>query len=92
MLLYQFENKKFECLSYQKKTLKLSNKLTFFILDVFTTYGSCLTSIWLTGVLCALHEPNYNLKAIIVAIVISLNNFYDLVSNCFIRFYKHILN
>ena len=73
MLLYQFENKKFECLSYQKKTLKLSNKkndiLIVFILDIFTTYGSCLTLIWLTVVLCALHEPNYNLKAIIVAIV-----------------------
>ena len=41
-----------------------------FILDVFTTYGSCLTLIPLTVVLCALHEPNYNLKAIIVAIVI----------------------
>ena len=72
MLLYQFENKKFECLSYQKKTLKLSNKLILivFILDVFTTYGSCLTLIRPTVVLCALHEPNYNLKAIIVAIVI----------------------
>ena len=73
MLLYQFENKKFECLSYQKKTLKLSNKkidiLTVFILDVFTIHGSCLTLIRLTVVLCALHEPNYNLKAIIVAIV-----------------------
>ena len=73
MLLYQFENKKFECLSYQKKTLKLSNKkidiLIVFILDVFTTYGSCLTLIRLNVVLCALHEPNYNLKAIIVAIV-----------------------
>ena len=30
------------------------------IRDVFTTYGSCLTFIWLTVVLCALHEPNYN--------------------------------
>ena len=73
MLLYQFENKKFECLSYQKKTLKLANKkidiLIVFILDVFTTYGSCLTLIRLTVVLCALHEPNYNLKAIIVPIV-----------------------
>ena len=73
MLLYQFENMKFECLSYQKRTLKLSNKkidiLIVFILDVFTTYGSCLTLIRLTVVLCALHEPNYNLKAIIVAIV-----------------------
>ena len=73
MLLYQFENKKFECLSYRKKTLKLSNNLTFlllYIVDVFTTYGSCLRLIQLTVVLCALHEPNYNLKAIIVAIVI----------------------
>ena len=73
MLLYQFENKKFECLSYQKKTLKLSNKkndiLIVFILDVFTTYGSCLTLIRLIVVLYVLHEPNYNLKAIIVAIV-----------------------
>ena len=40
-------------------------------------------------VLCALHEPKYNLKAIIVAIIMYLNNYYDLVSNCFIRFYKH---
>ena len=73
MLLYQFENKKVECLSYQKKTLKLSKKidiLIFSILDVFTTYGSCLTLIRLTVVLCALHEPNYNVKVIIVAIVI----------------------
>ena len=43
--------------------------LIVFILDVFTTYGSCFTLIRLTVVLCALHEPNYNLKAIIVAIV-----------------------
>ena len=54
-------------------TLKLSNKkndiLIVFILDVFTTYGSCLTLIRLTVVFCELHEPNYNLKAIIVAIV-----------------------
>ena len=56
------------------------------------TYGSCLRLIQLTVVLCVLHEPNYNLKAIIVAIVIELNNYYDLVLNCFIRFYKHILN
>ena len=83
MLLYQFENKKFECLSYQK---------IVFILDVFTTYGSYLTLIRLIVVLCALHEPNYNLKAIIVAIIIQLNNYYDLVSNCFIRLNKHILN
>ena len=73
MLLYQFENKKFECLSYRKKILKLSNKFDFLIvciLDDFTTYRSCLTLIQLTVVLCALHESNYNLKAIIVAIVI----------------------
>ena len=43
--------------------------LIAFILDVFTTYGSCLALIRLTVVLCALQEPNYNLKAIIVAIV-----------------------
>ena len=43
-------------------------------------------------VLCALHEPNYHIKAIIVAIVIYVNNYYVFVSNCFIRFYKHILN
>ena len=43
-------------------------------------------------VLYALHEPNYNLKAIIVAIVIKLNNYYHLVQTVFIRFYKHILN
>ena len=35
-------------------------------------------------VLCALHEPNYNFKDIIVAYVIQLNNYYILVSNCFI--------
>ena len=73
MLLYQFQNKKFECLSYRKKTLKLSNKFDILIVciqDVFTTYGSCLTLIRLTGVLCALHESNYNLKTIIVDIVI----------------------
>ena len=29
VLLYQIENKKFDCLGYSKKTLKLSNKLTF---------------------------------------------------------------
>ena len=68
MLLYQFENKKFECLSYRKKTL--IDILIVCILDVFTTYGSCLTLIWLTVVLYALHEPNYNLKAINVGIVI----------------------
>ena len=51
----------------QKEDIKI---LIVCTLDVFTTYGSCLTLIRLTVVLCALHEPNYNLKAIIVAIVI----------------------
>ena len=74
------------------KIIQQIDILIVFILDVFTTYGSCLTLIGLTVVLCALYEPNYNLKAIIVAIVMKLNNYYDLVSNCFIRFYKHILN
>ena len=40
------------------------------LLDVFTTYDSCLTLIRLHGVLCALHELNYNLKVVILAIVI----------------------
>ena len=72
MLLYQFENKKFECLSYQKKTLKLSNKLTFLLSLYWMSLlhmEAVLTLIRLTVVLCALHEPNYNLKVIIVAIV-----------------------
>ena len=51
------------------KIIELIDILIVFILDVFTTYGSCLILIRLTVVLCVLHEPNYNLKAIIVAIV-----------------------
>ena len=51
------------------KIIELIDILIVFILDVFTTYGSCLTLIRLTVVLCSLHEPNYNLKAVIVAIV-----------------------
>ena len=50
----------------QKEDIKLSNKIDILIvciLDVFTTYGSCLTFIRLTVVLYALHEPNYNLKS-----------------------------
>ena len=48
--------------------------LTVSIQDVFTTYDSCL---------CALHELNYNLKLVIVAIVILFNNCSELVSNRF---------
>ena len=33
------------------------------LLDVFTTYDSCLTSIRLHVVLCALHELNYKKKS-----------------------------
>ena len=44
------------------------------LLDVFTTYDSCLTLIWLRVVLCALHELNYNLKVVILAIVIQFND------------------
>ena len=51
------------------KIIKYIDILIVFILDIFATYGSCLTLIRLTVMLCALHEPNYNLKAIIVAIV-----------------------
>ena len=37
------------------------------LLDAFTTYESCLR---LHVVLCALHELNYTLKVVILAIVI----------------------
>ena len=40
------------------------------LLDVFTTYDSCLKLIRLHVVLCALHELNYNLKVVILANVI----------------------
>ena len=60
----------FELLKEDIKIIYYIDILIVFILDVFTTYGSCLTLIRLTLVLCALHEPNYNLKAIIVALVI----------------------
>ena len=40
------------------------------LLDVFTTYDSCLTLMQLQVVLCALHELNYNLKVVILAMVI----------------------
>ena len=53
------------------KIIYLIDILIVCILDIFTTYGSYLTLIsWLPVVLCELHEPNYNLKNIIVAIVI----------------------
>ena len=51
--------------------------------DAFTTYVSCLTLIRLQVVLCALHELNYNLKVVILAIVIQLNDCSELVSNRF---------
>ena len=57
----------------QKEDIQIIKSIDIFIvciLDVFTTYGSCLALIRLTVVLCALREPNYNLKDIIVAIVI----------------------
>ena len=40
------------------------------ILDAFATYERCLIFIRQAVVLCALHELNYNLKAVSVAIVI----------------------
>ena len=39
------------------------------LLDVFTTYDSCLTLIQLHVVFCELHVLNYNLKVVILAIV-----------------------
>ena len=56
------------------------------ILDVLTTYGSCLILLRLPVVLCALHEPDYNLKAVGVATIIYLNNCYVF------RFYNYIIN
>ena len=50
------------------------------LLDVFTTHDSCLR---LHVALCALHELNYNLKVVILAIVIQFNDFSELVSNRF---------
>ena len=43
--------------------LKLSNRV--YILDAFTTYGSCLRLIQLPVVFCVLHEFNYNFKVVI---------------------------
>ena len=34
------------------------------LMDVFTTYDSCLSLIRLHVVICALHELNYNLKVV----------------------------
>ena len=51
------------------------------LLDVFTTYDSCSTLIWLHVVLCALHELNYEPKVVILAIVIYFNDCSQLVSN-----------
>ena len=48
------------------------------LLDVFTTYDSCLTLIRLHVVFSELHELNYNLKVVILAIDCS-----ELVSNRF---------
>ena len=57
MLLYQFENKKIESLSYRKKDFKTSLSMNILIvcklLDDFTIYDNCLR---LNVVLCALHE------------------------------------
>ena len=53
------------------------------LLDVSTTYDSCLTLIRLHVVLCALHELNHNLKVVILAIVIQFIDCSESVSNCF---------
>ena len=57
--------------------------IVYKLLDVFTTYDSCLTLIWLHVVLCALHELDYNLKVVILAIVILFNDCSELVSTRF---------
>ena len=53
------------------------------LLDGFIKYDSCLTLIWLHVVLCALHELNYNLKVVILAMVsnrfrLCLTNIYSI--------------
>ena len=53
------------------------------LLDVFTAYDICFTLIRPHAVLCVLHELNYNLKVVILAIVIYFNNCSELVSNRF---------
>ena len=50
------------------------------LLDGFTIYDSCLR---LHVVLCALHELNYDLKLVILTIVISFNDCSESVSNHF---------
>ena len=50
------------------------------LLDDFTIYDSCLR---LHVVLCALNELNYNLKVVILAIVIKFNDCSESVSNRF---------
>ena len=50
------------------------------LLDDFTTYDSCLR---LHVVLCTLHELNYNLEVVILAIVIKFNDCSESVSNRF---------
>ena len=54
--------------------------IVYNLLGVFITYDSCLR---LHVVLCALHELNYNLKVVILAIVIWFNDCSELVSNRF---------
>ena len=50
------------------------------LLDDFTIYDSFLR---LHVVLCALHELNYNLKVVILAIVIEFNDCSESASNRF---------
>ena len=50
------------------------------LLEVFTTYDCCLR---LHVVLCRLHDLNYNLKVVILAIVFLFNDCSELVSNRF---------
>ena len=51
--------------------------IVYKLLEAFTTYDSCLR---LHVVLCALHELIYNLKVVILAIVILFNDSSELVS------------
>ena len=72
MLLFHFEYKtlKFQLQKEDIKTILSIDIIIVYILDTFATYERCLTFIQLAVVLSALHELNYNLKAVSVAIVI----------------------
>ena len=71
--MFSYLKEYFVCLS-STKSLRYSGDMSLIHLYVSVAMHlnliSCLTLILLHVVLCALHELNYNLKVLIVAIVI----------------------